>query len=513
MSEALEGVPGAPPPAQPKDAAVVILFRRGADGLEVFWLKREKSLRFAGGFYAFAGGRVDRADSAVPVEGVVGPAPLIVAAARELFEETGVLLAHGAERLGRARLDELRRRLLDGSLQFAALLKTQGLALAAADFRAAGRWVTPVSYPLRFDARFHLVEAPAGQEPEVWKGELESGEWIHPAEALARWRSGAVLLHPPNLHVMRVLERASSPESALPLLRHPSALGEDLAPQSAEFQRGVVTLPVRTPTLPPATHTNVYLLGTEELLIVDPGAPDEGENRRLLAVLRGLEGRRPKAIVLTHHHADHVGGLSFLRAELGLPVWAHEVTAQRLGLTADLRLAEGDVLELGGPQPMRWRVLHTPGHTQGHLCLVDEQSHAAVVGDMVAGLGTIVIDPPEGDMAEYVRQLERLKAHVGTLYPAHGPPIPDGVAKLDEYLAHRRWREGKVLAALAALGRPVELRELVPLAYDDVAAFVLPIAERSTHAILEKLHREGRARVEGGRWCSRQENSDATSLS
>jgi len=162
---------------------------------------------------------------------------------------------------------------------------------------------------------------------------------------------------------------------------------------------------------------------------------------------------------------------------------------------------------------MRWRVLHTPGHTQGHLCLVDEESRAAVVGDMVAGLGTIVIDPPEGDMAEYVRQLERLKAQVGTLYPAHGPPIPDGVAKLDEYLAHRRWREGKLLAALAALGRPVELGELVPLAYDDVAAFVWPIAERSTHAILEKLRREGRARLEGGRWCSGPENSDASSLS
>jgi endoribonuclease LACTB2 len=118
----------------------------------------------------------------------------------------------------------------------------------------------------------------------------------------------------------------------------------------------------------------------------------------------------------------------------------------------------------------------------------------------VAGLGTVVIDPPEGDMAEYVRQLERLKGEVRTLYPAHGPVVPDGVAKLDEYLAHRRWREARVIEALASLGRPAALSELLPLAYDDVAAFVLPLAQRSARAILEKLKGEGRVRLEGERW-------------
>ena len=162
-------------------------------------------------------------------------------------------------------------------------------------------------------------------------------------------------------------------------------------------------------------------------------------------------------------------------------------------MKTDRLLVDGEVLTLG---PMRWRVLHTPGHAQGHVCLYDEASRAAVVGDMVAGFGTIVIDPPEGDMTDYLAQLRRLEAlPVTTLYPSHGPAIPDGPGKLAEYIQHRMWREEKVLAALTVEGVTLEL--LVPRAYDDVNAFVLPIAERSTLAILGKLERDGRVVREG----------------
>jgi glyoxylase-like metal-dependent hydrolase (beta-lactamase superfamily II) len=237
--------------------------------------------------------------------------------------------------------------------------------------------------------------------------------------------------------------------------------------------------------------------------VVDPGAPDDGEVDRLVTFLRSLapEGYRPKAVVLTHHHRDHVGGARRTAEALGVPVWAHARTADRLDVPVSRLLEDGDVLALDGPRPMRWRVLHTPGHAPGHVTLLDEATKAAVVGDMVAGVGTIVIDPLEGDMAEYVAQLARLAAlPVSTLYPAHGPAIPDGVAKLEEYLAHRAWREAKVLEALAAFGRKASLDELVPRAYDDVASFVLPIAERSTLAILKKLEREGRVVSEAGSW-------------
>ena len=478
----------------------MVLFQRTLAGVQVFWLEREQKLRFAGGFFAFPGGRVDKADSQIPVTGLAAPeAKWVATAARELFEETGVLKARGAEQLIAKELDELRRALLDEKLGFGALLQQRGLSLHADDFVPAGRWITPPFVPFGFDARFFLVESVPSHLAQVWKGELASGEWISPREALAKWEAGAALLHPPNLHAVQVMSRFTDVAAAAQALCTPPFC-TDFYAERIEFQRGITLYALVTPTLPPATHTNAYLLGTGECLIVDPGSPDEEEIDRLVRFLDAVkpEGLVPRAIVLTHHHFDHVGGVRRLVEKLGLPVWAHERTADRSPVPVSRILHDGEVLELGGPMPMRWTVLHTPGHARGHITLFDELSRAAIVGDMVAGFGTIVIDPPEGDMAEYLRQLARLEQlPVGTIYPSHGPVIPDGPAKLREYAAHRAWRESKVLEALASFGKPVELAEVVPRAYDDVASFVWPIAERNTLAIVEKLVAEGRVRRSG----------------
>lgn len=502
MSEALPGVPSMPPAGPPRDASAVVLFRRVGEGVEVFWLEREAKLQFAGGFFAFPGGKVDRADAGVVVVGATGQsATLIVTAARELFEETGVLKARGAEHLAQLELDEARKELLAERLEFSAVLTRHGLTLHADDFPSGGRWVTPPYLPRGFDARFFLVESVPSHQAQVWKGELTSGEWIAPAAALARWTAGTALLHPPNLHAVQVMSRFTDVATALADLRAQPFCTNFVA-EKIEFQRGVHLYPVLTPTLPPATHTNTYVLGTGECVIVDPGSPDDGEIDRLAAFLRSLEsqGYRPKAIVLSHHHGDHVGGARRLVELTGLPVWAHERTADRSPVPVARLLRDGEVLHLDGPLPMDWRVLHTPGHARGHLTFVDAASSAAIVGDMVAGVGTIVIDPPEGEMAEYLRQLERLETlPIRTLYPSHGPVIPDGPAKLREYAMHRAWRESKVLEAIASFDAEVEVSDVVPRAYDDVASFVWPIAERNTVAIVDKLSAEGRVTLSGSR--------------
>ncbi len=502
MSEPLPGMPVFEmPEVKLRDAAAVIVFRRVAAGAEVFWIKREKLLRFAGGFYAFPGGKVDPADRAIPVEGATGDAAvLIVTAARELLEETGLLKARTPRRLAPDEISTMRTELLEETVPFAQLLARHQLTIHAADFLEAGRWATPPFLPVRFDARFFLVEAPQGQEAEVWPGELSEGAWIAPAMALRRWREGTALLHPPNHHALGVMSTFKDTESARVALANPPHV-VDFVAERIEFQQGVKLFALRTLTLPPATHTNAYVLGTQELIVVDPGSVDDVETDRLVALLLKLaaEGARLKAVVLTHHHGDHVGGLARLVDRLKVPVWSHARTADRLSVKTDRLLVDGEVIGLG---EMRWRVLHTPGHAQGHVCLYDEGSRAAVVGDMVAGLGTIVIDPPEGDMTDYLQQLRRLEAlPVTTLYPAHGAPIPDGPGKLAEYLKHRLWREEKVLAALQV--EALSLEALVPRAYDDVTAFVLPIAERSTLAILGKLQSEGRVSLDDGRYSLR----------
>lgn len=494
MSEAIAGVPEAPAPLPVRDASVVILYRQRAGQIEVFWLKRDKRLRFAGGFYAFAGGKLDDGDACVPVEGSNGhDAQLIAAAARELFEETGILMARGAALTQETRND-LRRQLLDEKLGFGALLAANALRVHAEDFKPAGRWVTPTAVPVtRFDARFYLVEAPGDQVADVWPGELSYGAWVKPADALVEWENGKALLHPPNVYAMQVMKGFRDAGAAVSALAAPPDMVEFISTR-LEFQRGVRMVPLRTATLPPATHTNCYVLGTKQLLVVDPGSADDAEIDQLIAVLSAMkaQGCSVEAIVLTHHHGDHVGGVERLVEKLGLPVWAHEKTADRLETPVAKKLEEDMVLELEGPLPMRWRVLYTPGHARGHVTLVDQRSKAAIVGDMVAGVGTIIIDPPEGDMTEYLAQLRRLRSIAGTLYPAHGPPIPNGSDKLDEYLTHRAWRETRVFDALKTFSEPVAVSDLVTRAYDDVAAFVWPIAERNTAAILQKLVREGR---------------------
>lgn len=494
MSEAIPGMVMPPSPgARVRDAAVVLLFRRVGTGVEVYWVKREATLQFAGGFYAFPGGRQDAADAAIPIEGAQGQdAALKVAALRELFEETGVLLADGAERLLKSARDEARRALLERKFTFANLLAHHGLKLKASVLTEAGRWVTPPFMPVRFDARFYLAELPRGAEAEHWPGELAEGTWVKPQDALLRWQQGTALLHPPNLHALQVMAQFKSADHACAALKDPPHVPAGI-PSRIEFQQGVRVFPLETATLPPATHTNCYVLGNGELLIVDPGATAVRQYARLLALVAGLkaEGKRPLAVFLSHHHADHIGAALAVKERLGIPVWCHEKTADRLPFAAERLLADGEVIQLNGMPPMRWRVLHTPGHARGHLCLVDEASKAAIVGDMVAGVGTIVIDPPEGDMTDYLEQLKRLRdLPVGVIYPSHGPAIPDGPVKLAEYLRHREMREKKVVEALRGPG--ASLPELVARAYDDVPPEIHPIAERSTQAILIKLVREGK---------------------
>jgi glyoxylase-like metal-dependent hydrolase (beta-lactamase superfamily II) len=258
----------------------------------------------------------------------------------------------------------------------------------------------------------------------------------------------------------------------------------------------------RTPTLPPATHTNSYALGAREVLLVEPATPYADEQRAWIAWARSLPsaGRTPVAILATHHHPDHVGGVDVLMRELGLPLWAHAETAARVEAPVTRRLVEGESIVLAGPDAERWRVLHTPGHAPGHVCLWNEDGGTLVVGDMVASVGTIVIDPIDGDMRVYLEQLDRLAAlGARVALPAHGDPIDEPAALFRRYIAHRLMREGKVLAAVARSGPAgATAEELVPGAYDDVAAAIWPIALLSLQAHLKKLVDEGRVRAGGG---------------
>ena len=248
----------------------------------------------------------------------------------------------------------------------------------------------------------------------------------------------------------------------------------------------VQILPVRTPTLPPATHTNCYVL--DGVSVVEPASPFPDEQERLEAWLSGFPLER---ILLTHHHLDHVGAVQRVRERFGLPVVAHPWTAANVPFPVDEVLDEGDTLH-------GWEVWFTPGHAPGHLCF--QRDGHVICGDMVASEGTIVLDPPEGDLAQYLASLERLE-QLGptTLYPAHGGPIADGPGKLRQYIDHRNARTDQIRAALAeGLGDAMQIVEFV---YGDtIPRFVYPLAARQAVCHLQWLEGRGEVRLEGDTW-------------
>lgn len=218
-------------------------------------------------------------------------------------------------------------------------------------------------------------------------------------------------------------------------------------------------VPVRTPTLPPATHTNTWILGEQRVTVVDPASPYPEEQQRLWEALSSVQVDR---ILLTHHHWDHVGGVEDLRQRTGAPVLAHPLTRDRVPFEVDQLIDEGDSLRTDRGT---WNILHTPGHATGHVCLQNQETGIVVAGDMVAGLGTIVLEPPEGVLSDYIESLSRLRSREPTaLLPAHGPRIDDARAKLTEYIEHRHMRTAQVMDALSTKG-PAQPIDLVPEIY------------------------------------------------
>jgi ribonuclease/clavin/mitogillin len=488
-------------PSTPKDAAAIILLKDAEDP-KVFWVKRSPKLAFMGGYHAFPGGQLDEADLTTPVAGSASAeeAAMQACAVRELFEEAGVLLAHPAEGPSRQSLEEMREALNAGHKGFSQLLEESGLQLDASMLIPVGRWVTPPFSPRRFDTWFFLAWLPAGQEASVKPGELELGEWIRASEALARWQQGEVIMAPPTLHALRTLARHKA-DDTLPSAFTSIPEARRGIVRRIEFGPGMFFFPVKTPTLPPATHTNCYVIGGEEMIVIDPASIYPEEQHELDVFIDGLlaEGRRIREIFLTHHHRDHVGGSDHLRQRLGVKVAAHRLTAERLGssVTVDRFVEDNELIDLPGAPGWKLRALHTPGHTRGHLCFYEELTGIVFTGDLVVGLGTVVIDPPEGNMARYMESLRRLLAlpKLASLFPAHGPAIGSAKLKIEEYIEHRGAREQRILQAVLSGAETPE--SIVPLAYTDVSPALYGLAERSTVAHLEKLVEDGSVIYDG----------------
>lgn len=486
----------AKPPVTPKDAAAIVLLR-DPDDVKVFWVKRARTLSFMAHYHAFPGGQRDESDTQIPILNGVSTTDekssvMRVAAIREIFEETGVLLARGVERLSPERRAEMRRELADDHTSFRHLLEREGLTLDGELLIEMPRWVTPPQLPRRYDTRFFAAWLPEGQETEIIPGELEEGEWLRPHEALQRWIDGGCLIVTPITTALQALAEGVH-DFAERMLNVPQST-RDHWESRVEMRYGFYLCALRTPTIPPATHTNCYIIGGDEMVVIDPGSPYADQQAVLDAVLERFlaQGRRLREIIITHLHPDHIGGVMHVAEKFNIPVAAHRLTAEAINseIRVDRLIEDGELIELKEQATgLNWRLraMWTPGHARGHLSFHEERTGTLITGDCVVGFGTVVIAPPEGNMNEYLNSLQRFLTlpKLTALMPGHGPVIADARGKIEEYIAHRLEREQMILRAISDGAKSPA--EIVKAVYTDVSETMHQLAELSVRAHLEKL--------------------------
>jgi len=264
-------------------------------------------------------------------------------------------------------------------------------------------------------------------------------------------------------------------------------IGLDLPDVDVWSERVVVALG-QNPSLFTGPGTNTYLVGTgRERILLDSGQ-GLAEYLPVLAQALALAECSIQEVVLTHGHVDHIRGVAGICERYGpLRVSKYPSPSFDAGCPVELRpLSDGEVVRCEGAS---LRALHTPGHASDHLCFILEEEASAFSGDNVLGVGTTVIPAEDGDLLEYMASLEKLLAEAPRcIYPAHGPRIPNGVEKIQEYIAHREQREREILAALGTGSQTIP--EIVQVVYAAYPESLHPAARMSVCSHLLKLERE-----------------------
>jgi glyoxylase-like metal-dependent hydrolase (beta-lactamase superfamily II)/8-oxo-dGTP pyrophosphatase MutT (NUDIX family) len=543
--------------AAPRPAATLLLLREAASAPEVFMLQRTNKAAFLPGAFVFPGGALDPDDAseraAKRVRGLDdaqasarlglpgGGLAYWVAAARECFEESGILLAFDEQDLPvdprRAEaLEPFRQPLNAGTLPFSEFLERENLFIHAREIAYYSHWITAPGRPRRFSTRFFVACAPAGQHGAHDQSETVHSIWISPRDALERGRRGEIELIFPTRSTLSDLAALPTPHA---VLEHARGLGDievnaacwalDHEGSQRLFRRAdppyfeihwsdpgetgstcfviqpgipkrldryVTRITAPNPGAMTGPGTNTYLVGENEIAVIDPGPAIESHVAKIIETGAG----RIRWILTTHTHLDHSPAAAALKTATGAQLLGRPAppgASQDRGYAPDRVLADGETVALGN---LRLRAIHTPGHASNHLCYLLEQTKMLFTGDHVMQGSTVVINPPDGDMRAYLASLEKLLAEdLAIIAPGHGYLVGAPHKEVRRLVAHRLARETKVAAALKRRGAAT-LEELVSDVYDDVSPKLHPVAMRSLAAHVGKLVADGRARQAAGRY-------------
>ena len=501
MSEVPEGVNlNARERGAPRPTATMTLTRDGPSGVEVLLGLRSPTMRAFPSYWAFPGGGVSRVDHAAveALPELAGPeAAAIACIMREMSEELGV----AADGQGVVALQpDDRNAIVDDKTRWLPLALAEAFPVNRTNIRTLSHRITPPFGPVQFDNAFlHLHVGPAEHVPDIDlepQTEFTEVMWAEPTEVLERWKAHEIKVAPPVVTLLMEIERTLQRTG-----RDMESAAADIAKRlpgrrSILFAHGVEVIPIKTATLPPADHTNCYLVGDPDgdYVMVDP-AVRMREDMEVLATAVERHRGNLVAILFTHSHSDHLADMSLLREAFDVPIWGSTYTAKTV--RCGRILEDGEVLTLGSQS---WTVLITPGHHPGHICLLSEAG--LVAGDMLAGIGTILIPPHTGNMTEYIAQLERLKALKPHLvFPSHGPVVAVPERLIDHYIKHRKARHANVLSAVRSGAS--NLNAIAVEAYADTPDAHPGLAVDQTLSHLMALEAEGNVMQENGAWSVR----------
>jgi len=442
------------------------MLRRGED---ILLCHRTSGVPAFPDYWAFPGGGVSRIDK--------GP---LFALWREMVEEVG--LTPGLEHIDA----DLRQAILEDKSAFYRFVDAGRIELNESAFDIISERTTPPFGPMRFHN--HFFTATCEVDPVLESGErveFDAFRWATPSQFLDEWMRHEIKIPPPIVMLLRDLSGKELEEAVARLAGNPPSENSRI-----EFAPGVECIPIPTNTLPPATHTNCYILGVPggDRVIIDPAAKSEEGLKILEAKVNDLHqhGSKIVATIYTHRHADHIGDLSAISTLYTAPIWATEETHAAIPpCETDSILKEGDTFSL---DDVTWTVIETPGHCPGQLCLVSEAG--IISADNVVQVGTILVPSGEGDMMAYIQGLKRLlEMDANLLFPGHGPVVTHPSKLLNHYITHREKRHQAVLNAWNAGHR--DLNGLAEAAYADApeAHPLLKLDQTQSH--LDALRREG----------------------
>jgi glyoxylase-like metal-dependent hydrolase (beta-lactamase superfamily II) len=269
-----------------------------------------------------------------------------------------------------------------------------------------------------------------------------------------------------------------------------------------QVQPGIARVLAHNPSAFTYYGTQTYLVGEREIAVIDPG-PDLPEH--LDALEQAIAGRRVAAIMCTHTHRDHSPAAAALAERTGAPIigcapLALETVGPRADASFDGDYSPDHVLDDGETVAVDGKpiaAVATPGHTSNHLCFA--YGDALFSGDHVMGWSTTVVVPPDGDMADYMRSLDKLRQRDDRVYyPAHGPPVTNPQQYVRHLMGHRMQREKQILKLVGEKARAVP--DIVASAYPGLDPRLVIAAGGSVFAHLLDLERRGLVEQQGDEW-------------